>query len=408
MKNKDKPDIRFDGFNENFKAYNLGDIVEVLDGDRGKEYPSGNELSVIGHTVFLNANNITRNGFSLDKLQYITEQKSNLMGNGKVKLEDTILTSRGSVGNIAYYNNDINKKIPHARINSGMLILRPSKTIHSGYIAQYLNSSIGKKQIKLQAFGSAQPQLTKRDVTNITVSIPELTEQKKITNLVETLDNIIVLQQQELTILKQTKQGFLQKMFPKEGEKVPEVRFPGFTDNWKSLKLSDVATFINGRAYKQQELLESGMYKVLRVGNFYTNNKWYYSDLELEDKFYADKGDLLYTWSASFGPHIWQGDKVIYHYHIWKVELKSGLDKQFAVQLLEYDKAKILNGSNGSTMIHLTKKGMEEKKFSLPSIEEQVEIGSFFKKIDEVIALHEQELEALQQTKKAFLQKMFV
>ena len=98
-------------------------------------------------------------------------------------------------------------------------------------------------------------------------------------------------------------------------------------DGWEQRKLGDIATFINGRAYSQEELLSSGKYKVLRVGNFYTNDSWYYSDMELEDKYYAEEGDLLYTWSATFGPHIWHGDKIIYHYHIWKVELSDSDDR---------------------------------------------------------------------------------
>src|SRR4051812_36219211 len=88
---------------------------------------------------------------------------------------------------------------------------------------------------------------------------------------------------------------------------------------WRTKKLFEVCELVNGKAYKKAELLAHGKYKVLRVGNFFTNNHWYYSDLELEDKKYCTTGDLLYAWSASFGPRIWQGGRVIYHYHIWKV-----------------------------------------------------------------------------------------
>ncbi|RVU62975.1 restriction endonuclease subunit S [Bacillus thuringiensis] len=187
----------------------------------------------------------------------------------------------------------------------------------------------------------------------------------------------------------------------------PEIRFSRFCGNWEQWKLGDVSAFINGRAYKQHELLNSGKYKVLRVGNFYTNDSWYYSNLELDEKYYAEKGDLLYTWSASFGPHIWYGDKVIYHYHIWKVDLSDKLDKQFFVQLLEYDKAKITSDKNGSTMVHITKKGMEEKRVLLPLVDEQTKIGNLFKQLDNTIALYQRELTTLKQTKQGFLQKMF-
>ena len=131
---------------------------------------------------------------------------------------------------------------------------------------------------------------------------------------------------------------------------------------------------------------------MLRVGNFYTNDSWYYSDLELGEKYYADYGDLLYTWSATFGPHIWLGDRVIYHYHIWKIDLSNQLEKQFAVQLLEQDKANILSSKNGSTMVHITKEGMEQKDVIIPpSTKEQQEIGAFFQQLDNLITLHQRQ-----------------
>ncbi len=170
-----------------------------------------------------------------------------------------------------------------------------------------------------------------------------------------------------------------------------------------------MAQFINGRAYSQDELLADGKYKVLRVGNFYTNDSWYYSDLELEDKYYADDGDLLYTWSATFGPHIWSGGKVIYHYHIWKVLLYDALEKTFAVQLLEHDKANIMSDKNGSTMVHITKAGMEQKLVYMPkSIEEQKSVGAFLSNLDNLITLHQRKLEKLKNIKKSMLEKMFV
>ena len=143
--------------------------------------------------------------------------------------------------------------------------------------------------------------------------------------------------------------------------------------------------------------MPSGKYKVLRVGNFYTNDSWYYSDLELDDKYYANDGDLLYTWSATFGPHIWRGDRVIYHYHIWKIDLTDELEKHFAVQLLEQDKNDILSGYNGSTMAHITKEGMEQKKVVIPkNIGEQRQLGLFFDNLDNLITLHHRKLNRTQ------------
>ena len=180
------------------------------------------------------------------------------------------------------------------------------------------------------------------------------------------------------------------------------------TPAWEQRKLGEVAHFINGRAYSQNELLSSGKYPVLRVGNFYTNDSWYYSNLELEDKNYAYEGDLLYTWSATFGPHIWHGNKVIYHYHIWKVQLEAALEKLFAFQLLERDKERILSDKNGSTMVHITKTGIENTSVLMPcSVEEQRRIGAFFDRLDSLITLHQRKYDKLCVLKKSMLDKMF-
>jgi type I restriction enzyme, S subunit len=146
--------------------------------------------------------------------------------------------------------------------------------------------------------------------------------------------------------------------------------------NWASCRLGDICHLLNGRAYKKHELLTDGPYPVLRVGNLFTNKKWYYSDLELDEDKYVDNGDLIYAWSASFGPRIWNGGKVIYHYHIWKCRLNEHVvDKSFMYRLLDWDTAKIKEDHGvGSTMIHVTKGAMEERPIKLPPLTEQKRI----------------------------------
>ena len=191
---------------------------------------------------------------------------------------------------------------------------------------------------------------------------------------------------------------------------VPHRRFKEFQNAgaWEQRKLGELTKFINGRAYSQDELLSDGKYKVLRVGNFYTNDAWYYSNMELNNKYYANNGDLLYTWSATFGPHIWDGGRVIYHYHIWKLDLTQQLNKLFAVQLLIRDRNILESNTNGSTMAHITKKGMEEKIVSVPSnLKEQEAIGRFLTKLDDIITLHQRKLNKLKKLKSAYLTEMF-
>ena len=183
-------------------------------------------------------------------------------------------------------------------------------------------------------------------------------------------------------------------MYIKPKNYAKTVKFLSFlTCLWEQRKLGGIAKFFNGRAYSQNELLDNGKYKVLRVGNFYTNDSWYYSNLELSEKSYANFGDLLYTWSATFGPHIWTGHKVIYHYHIWKIVLSDEFEKYFAMQLLEKDKNDILLNTNGSTMVHITKQGMEAKEIVIPkNFKEQKVLGKFLSNFDNLITLHQRKI----------------
>lgn len=163
--------------------------------------------------------------------------------------------------------------------------------------------------------------------------------------------------------------------------------------DWSWIPLGHVATLLNGRAYKQAELLAEGPTPVLRVGNFFSNRSWYYSDLNLPAEKYCEEGDLLYAWSASFGPKIWQGPKAIYHYHIWKILPSEDIDKKFLFYLLEKDSEDIKAQGNGVGMFHATKGGMEKMLVPLPPIKEQKRI---VEKLDALLTRIDSAIEHLQ------------
>ena len=173
------------------------------------------------------------------------------------------------------------------------------------------------------------------------------------------------------------------------------------------VKLKDICRLINGRAYKQEELLDSGKYPVLRVGNFFSDKDFYYSDLELEEDKYCDNGDLLFAWSASFGPKIWDGEKVIYHYHIWKMELTDRVNKEFLFYYLFHLSERIKSEGHGGIMIHTTKAEMEEREFNLPTHEEQIAISEILNKVKSVIDKRKEELSALDDLIKSRFVEMF-
>ncbi len=175
---------------------------------------------------------------------------------------------------------------------------------------------------------------------------------------------------------------------------------------WEAVRIHEICTLVNGRAYKQDELLSEGKYKILRVGNFFTNESWYFSNLELEANKYACKGDLLYAWSASFGPRFWTEEKVIYHYHIWKICDLKGIDKQYLYFFLDYDASLLQNAIQGGTMHHITKNDMEKRFIPLPPMEEQQNIAKVLNTWDKAIEKQTQLIEKLELRKKGLIQQL--
>ena len=150
----------------------LGDLVDFIDGDRGKNYPTFDEFASTGYCLFLNASNVTSTGFNFDTCMFVTEEKDKSMNKGHLSLYDIVLTSRGTLGNVALYDRHI--RYENMRINSGMLIIRPKTNQLSPYfIYALLKSTYMKAAIERFRSGSAQPQLPIKDLQKISFEIPQ-------------------------------------------------------------------------------------------------------------------------------------------------------------------------------------------------------------------------------------------
>ncbi len=426
------PKIRFKGYSEAWEQRKLSDVCEVLDGDRGKHYPSGNDFITNGHTLFLNAGNVTKNGFSFDEVQYITEQKSQSLGNGKVIVEDILLTSRGSLGNTAYYNEKIHALFPFLRINSGMLILRTRDRLTSIYLSQYLKSPLGKKQIDFLSFGSAQPQLTKKDVCNYKIKFSSVEEQEKIGRLFETLDETIALHQRKLDLLKQLKTAYLQQLFPQNDENVPQLRFADFGGEWEQRKFSEIYSYLQNNTLSRAELnynsgkimnvhygdvlikfsecLDVKKYKLPFVSHNFMVVKY--------DKSYLKNGDMIIADTAE-DESVGKCCELI---NVSDEKVLSGLHTipcrpmyRFSTGYLGY----YMNSASYRCQLRPLMQGVKVTSISKASLAntyidypqallEQSAIGKFFRKLDTTINTHQEKLDKLKILKHQYLKNMFV
>lgn len=192
---------------------------DIIDGDRGKNYPKQNEFSDTGYCLFLNASNVTRKGFDFTRCQFITEHKDDILRKGQLRQDDIVLTTRGTLGNTALFNSSV----PHEtlRINSGMVIFRCNKEkILPTYLYHFLRSPQFHGQVNSLRSGVAQPQLPIRDMRRIKMPLPKTSVQQSISDILSTYDNLIENNRRRIQLLEQAARLLYKEWFV-------HLRFPG-------------------------------------------------------------------------------------------------------------------------------------------------------------------------------------
>lgn len=203
----------------NIKKKKLGDIATIIDGDRGNNYPKQNEFSPSGYCLFLNAGNVTANGFVFDDNSYITQEKDALLRKGRLSRGDIVYTTRGTIGNVAYYSNTI--PYEHLRINSGMVILRVNVVeANAAFLYQYLKSAKVREYFLSFKTGSAQPQLPIKNFSAIEIDLPDLPTQHRIASILSAYDDLIENNRRQIKLLEEAAQRLYREWFV-------ELHFPG-------------------------------------------------------------------------------------------------------------------------------------------------------------------------------------
>ncbi|EGP5570296.1 restriction endonuclease subunit S, partial [Enterococcus faecium] len=283
----------------------------------------------------------------------------------------------------------------------------------------FLVQVLEKIDYKKYNTGTAQPKLNSKIVKNIELKIPHIEEQQQIGNFFKQLDDIIALHQRKLDLLKETKKGFLQKMFPKNGAKVPEIRFPGFTEDWEERKLSELAEVKTGFPFKNDDFIDDGDYLVITNGNIQNNSALVDGNIgnrisavsdEVKDKYLLNYGDILVTMDGTVGrtAKVFEKNQILAQ----RVgRLVANTTPEFLYQWLNTGKffGDMTKVSHGGTIKHISLSEISDFTAFLPVNEdERVKIGSLLLNIDKTITLHQRKLDLIKETKKGFLQKMFV
>lgn len=390
---KKVPELRFKGFTDEWEERKLGELASF---SKGNGYTK-NDLVEFGEPIILYGRLYTKYETVIEKVDTFVNKK------------DKSIISEGSEV-IVPASGESSEDISRASVvgKSGLIlggdlnIIKPVNYIDSIFLALTISNGSQQKEMSKRAQGKSVVHLHNSDLKQVNLLYPKLEEQQKIGSFFKQLDITIALHQHKLDLLKEQKKGYLQKMFPKNGAKVPELRFAGFADDWEERKLSDIADrFDNLRVpitASDRKPGDTPYYGANGIQDYvegFTHNGEFI--LVAEDgandlKNYPVQYVNGKVWVNNHA-HVLQGKKTITDNKFLMNAIKNFNIEPF---LVGGGRAKL----NADVMMKLN--------ILLPTFVEQEKIGSLFSLLDKTIALHQRKLDLLKEQKKGFLQKMFV
>ena len=382
-----QPEIRFAGFTDDWEQRKLGDVVEIIGGGtpdtNNTAYWNGNidwySPTEIGNKPYVSG--------SLKKISVLGLQKSSAK---ILPANKTILfTSRAGIGDMAILTKQ-------GTTNQGFqsFILKNDVDIYFLYSMGFKIKDFALKN----ASGSTFLEISKSQLSQMKLYLPSLKEQTQIGNFFKQLDDTIALHQRTLEKYQKLKISYLEKMFPKENELYPELRFPNFTDAWEQRKLGDICNITTGKL-DANAMVENGKY------DFFTSGiKKYKID------HYAFLGPALtIAGNGATVGYMHYADGFFNAYQRTYVLTELLGDRTFLFSTINRKlQKKIQQEARAGNIPYIVLDMLTELDIYLPSLEEQTQIGNFFKQLDDTIALHQQEVEKYKKIKQSYLEKMFI
>ena len=405
----EKPKIRFKGYQEDWEQRKVTDLGEIYIGlvtTMTEHYTDNGHLLIRNSDIKDGYFEFGENPIYLDE-EFSEQNKSRMH-----QLGDVITVHTGDIGTSAVIGeNEVNS------IGFATIVTRPNQEIlDSNYFATYLNTDTHKQWAVSMATGDGRSNYNLKDYTKLVVPIPEIEEQKKIAACIINLNSLITLHQRKCEEMKILKKYMLQKMFPQNGQLVPQIRFSGFTEDWEQRKLPEFVSFFNGLTYTPDDVQETGTL-VLRSSNVKNGeivdaDNVYVSD-EVVTSENVKEGDIIVVVRngsrALIGKHAQikasMPNTVIGAFMSGiRSEHSSFVNALLDTSAFENEIAKNM----GATINQITGYMFSKMEFMIPSGEEQDKIGAYFKQLDHLITLHQQKCDELRNIKKFMLQNMFI
>ena len=409
------PNIRFKGFHDEWEQRKLGEVGTTYTGLSGKTKEDFGH----GKGKFITYMNVFSNAISdLDMIEPIEIDKKQ----NEVKVGDVFFTTSSETPEEVGMSCVLLEKCENTYLNSFCFGYRPTEKFDNKYLAYMLRSSEVRKKITILAQGISRYNISKNKMMEIEIPIPCLSEQEGIGIYFYNLDYLITLHQHKYDEMKQLKKFMLQKMFPKSGELIPEIRFAGFTGDWEQRKLGDITNILSASRVHKEEWKTEGVpffrsSDVMAAFKGTKNDKVFISQ-ELFEKLSAisgkpQQGDIFITGGGSIGtPYIVPNNEPLYSKDADLIWVKKS-EKHDSFYLYSYFVSPIfreylLSISHTGTIAHYTIEQVKKTPVFFPSLEEQQKIGVYFSNLDHLITLHQHKCDELQGVKKFMLQNMFV
>lgn len=391
-------------------------IAEILNGDRSAKYPSGNDFKLSG-IPFINAGHLNSGSIDFSNMDYISEEKYNQLSGAKIQPNDILLCLRGSLGKYAFASF-----CGGAPASSIAIIRSKSNLVDAEYLLHIVSSSIFQSQINIENNGSSQPNLSASSVANFLIPLPTLDEQKKISEALSGVDDLIFALEKQIVKKNAVKQGVMQELLT--GKK----RLQGFSDDWMVFQFSEVFDFVSNNAFTRAQMTDSGKVKNIHYGDILTkygayvkanSNNIPYIKKEIDlsrfaDKCYLQSGDVIIADTA-------EDETVGKALEVVEVDcpILSGQHTllcrpriQFAEKFLSY----YLNSSYyhnqlipyivGTKVSSVTRASVSLTKLLVPEYEEQKVIASILSDMDDEITELEKKLEKYKQVKQGMMEQL--